>query len=87
MAIHGGDVPFVYTQMTPLAWFVCSEKYHRILAEDFPPHLQQMMKQNSFDWLCLCLPLPFYKLTEGYLGEPMITKEEMEHILNRMNER
>jgi len=87
VAIHGGDVPIVYTQMTPLAWFVCSEKYHRILAEDFPPHLQQMMKQNSFDWLCLCLPLPFYKLTEGYLGEPMITKEEMEHILNRMNER
>ena len=83
---EGGDVPFVYTDMTPLAWFVASEKYHRILQENFPPEIDRMMDQDTFEWCCLILPLPFYKVTEPYMGAPMMTKEQMEFVLKKMNE-
>ena len=84
--MRGGDVPFVYTEMTPLTWFILSEKYHRILRADFPPEVDQMMNQDTFEWCCLCMPLPFYKLTEGYLGEPTMTREQMEEVLRKMND-
>ena len=87
MMIHDGDVPFVYTEMTPLAWFVSSEKYHRILREDFPPEAEEKMNQETFEWCCLCLSLPLYKITESYLGEPVMTQEQMKLVLKKMNDR
>ena len=36
---------------------------------------------------CLCLPLPFYKITEGYLGRPIMTEEQMRSVLEKMNKR
>ena len=82
----GGDKPFVYTWMTPLAWFIASEKYHRILQENLPPEVDRMMNQDTFEWCCLCLPLPFYKVVETYLGSPMMTREQAEFVLKKMNE-
>ena len=84
--MHGGDVPFIYTEMTPLTWFILNEKYHRILRPDFPPAVDQMMDQQTFEWCCLCMPLPFYKITEPYLGQPIMTREEMLGVLKKMNE-
>ena len=84
--MHGGDVPFVYTEMTPLVWFVQSEKYHRILVEDFSPEVDEKMRQETFEWCCLCLPLPFYKITEPLLGEPVMTRTQMKRVLKKMNE-
>ena len=85
--MEGGDIPFVYTEMTPLTWFILSEKYHRILQEDLPPEVDLMMNQSTFEWCCLCMPLPFYKVTEPYMGKPMMSEEQMRHVLRRMNER
>ena len=82
----GGDKPFIYTEMTPLAWFVASEKYHKILQEHLPPEVDLMMNQSTFEWCCLCLPLPFYKVTEPYLGKPMMTEEQARFVLEKMNE-
>ena len=83
--MHGGDVPFVYTEMTPLTWFILSEKYHRILRADFPPEVDRMMDQQTFEWCCLCMPLPFYKITEPYMGPPTMTWEQMLDVLKKMN--
>lgn len=80
-----GDVPFRYTEMTPLTWFILSQKYHKILQEDLPPEVDQMMNQSTFEWCCLCMPLPFYKVTEPFLGKPMMSQEQMQHVLERMN--
>ena len=85
MFMHGGDIPYIYTEMTPLAWFIGSPKYHKILKEDFPPEVELQMNQDTFEWCCLCLPLPFYKVTEGYLGKPIMTKEQMQDVLKKMN--
>ena len=85
VVIHGGDVPFVYTEMTPLAWFVASEKYHKILQDNFPPEVDAQMYQENSPWLCLIVPLPFYKVTEPYMGNAMMTREMMEFVLEEMN--
>ena len=85
LLVSGGDVPFFYTEMTPLTWFLLSEKYHRILRDMLPPQVDQMMNQETFEWCCLCMPLPFYKVTEPFLGAPMMTKEQMDLVLQEMN--
>ncbi len=82
----GGDRPFIYTEMTPLAWFIASDKYHKILQENCPPEVDQMMNQDTFEWCCLCVPLPFYKVTEPFLGAPMMTQEQADMVLEKMNE-
>ncbi|MCD8077918.1 MAG: glycoside hydrolase family 3 C-terminal domain-containing protein [Lachnospiraceae bacterium] len=84
--VSGGDKPFIYTEMTPLAWFIASEKYHKILQENLPPEVDQMMNQDTFEWCCLCVPLPYYKVTEPFLGAPMMTPEQAEFVLKKMNE-
>jgi hypothetical protein len=82
----GGDTPFIYTEMTPLAWFIASDKYHKILQENLPPEVDLMMNQSTFEWCCLCVPLPYYKVTETYLGKPMMTKEQADFVLQKMNQ-
>ena len=84
--VSGGDVPFIYTEMTPLTWFILSEKYHSILRAELPPEVDRMMNQETFEWCCLCMPLPFYKVTEPFLGAPMMTEEQMRLVLRKMNE-
>ncbi len=84
--VTGGDKPFIYTEMTPLAWFIASEKYHEILKADLPPQGENMMNQDTFEWCCLCVPLPYYKVTEPFLGAPMMTKEQAAYVLKKMNE-
>ena len=84
--VTGGDRPFVYTEMTPLAWFIASEKYHAILQADLPPEVDRMMNQDTFEWCCLCAPLPFYKVAEPFLGAPMMTREQADYVLKKMNE-
>lgn len=85
VVISGGDVPFVYTGMTPLVWFVASEKYHEILRAEMP-EVEKMMNQDTYEWCCLLFPLPFYKVTEPLTGAPMMTKEQAESVIRRMNE-
>ena len=85
--MQGGDVPFKYTEMTPLVWFINNPRYHEILKADFPPKVEMQMNQDTFEWCCLCLPLPFYKITEGYLGRPIMTEEQMRSVLEKMNKR
>ena len=87
LLMQGGDVPFLYTEMTPLVWFINNPRYHEILKADFPPEVEMQMNQDTFEWCCLCLPLPFYKITEGYLGRPIMTKEQMRSVLEKMNKR
>jgi beta-glucosidase len=82
----GGDVPFIYTEMTPLAWFIASDKYHKILKDNLPPEVDLMMNQSTFEWCCLMAPLPFYKVVETYLGNPMMTQEQADMVLKKMNE-
>lgn len=86
LMVTGGDKPFIYTEMTPLAWFIASEKYHEILKADLPPQVENMMNQDTFEWCCLCVPLPYYKVTEPFLGTPMMTKEQADYVLKKMNE-
>ncbi len=85
VVITGGDVPFVYTEITPLAWFVASEKFHKILAEIAPPMVAGMMNADKNPFLCLLVPLPFYKVTEPYMGAHMMSAELMEQVLELMN--
>lgn len=80
-----GDQPIRYTEMTPLAWFVASDKYHRILRENFPPQVDEMMNQDTYEWCCLCVAMPFYKVTEEFLNF-LLTKEDVAFILEKMNE-
>lgn len=84
--ITGGDVPYVYTDMTPLAWFVASEKFHAILKKYMSEELCQSMNADTNPFLCLLVPLPFYKVTESYMGAPMMSQEQMELVLKKMNE-
>jgi beta-glucosidase len=84
--MNGGDVPYIYTEMTPLAWFIASDKYHKILKEELPPEVDLMMHQSTFEWCCLMAPLPFYKVVETYLGKPMMTPEQAKMVLRKMNE-
>jgi len=86
MLVTGGDKPFIYTPMTPLAWFIASEKYHEILRANMPPEVDRMMNQDTFEWCCLCAPLPFYKVVEPFLGSPMMTQEQADYVLRKMNE-
>jgi beta-glucosidase len=85
--MSGGDVPYIYTDMTPLAWFIASDKYHKILQENLPPEVDNMMNQSTFEWCCLMAPLPFYKVVEPLLGSPMMTKEQADFVLTKMNEK
>ena len=85
VCMQGGDIPFVYTEMTPLVWFINNPRYHEILKEDFPPEVEAQMNQDTFEWVCLILPLPFYKVTEGYMGPPIMTREQMQSVLKKMN--
>jgi beta-glucosidase len=84
--LTGGDVPYIYTDMTPLAWFIASDKYHKILQENLPPEVDNMMNQSTFEWCCLMAPLPYYKVVEPLLGNPMMTKEQADFVLKKMNE-
>jgi beta-glucosidase len=86
VVVSGGDVPYVYTNMTPLAWFIASDKYHKILQENLPPEVDQMMNQSTFEWCCLMAPLPYYKVVEPLLGSPMMTPEQADLVLKKMNE-
>jgi hypothetical protein len=72
--------------MTPLAWFIASEKYHKILQENLPPEVDNMMNQSTFEWCCLMAPLPYYKVVEPFLGRPMMTQEQADFVLKKMNE-
>lgn len=83
--IKGGDKPYIYTMMTPLTWFMSSEKYHKILQENMSPEIDAMMHQETFEWCCLLSPLPFYKVTEALTGAPMMTKEQAQFVLDEMN--
>lgn len=85
--LTGGDIPYVYNEMTPLAWFVASEKFHRILQENFPPQVDYVMRQETFEWCCLIVPMPFYKITEPFMGEPAMNREQMQFVLDEMNKR
>jgi beta-glucosidase len=86
VVVSGGDVPYVYTNMTPLAWFIASDKYHKILQENLPPEVDKMMNQSTFEWCCLMAPLPYYKVVEPLLGKPMMTPEQADFVLKKMNE-
>lgn len=81
----GGDRPFIYDGMTPLAWFVQNEKFLHIIDTEMPEK-SPIFRQETFEWLCLVLPLPFYKMAQPYLGDPLLTEDEVEYILNKMNE-
>ncbi len=83
--LSGGDVPFVYTDMTPLAWFVANRKFHAML-EAKMPQVAKKVNQDTNEWCCLLLPLPFYKVTEPLTGAPMMTKEQAAYVLKKMNE-
>lgn len=85
----GGDAPFVYTEMTALAWFLNSPKYHEILHEEdmFDPQVDALMNQDTFEWSCLTRCLPFYKVVEPYMGFPMMSQEQADYVLKKMNER
>ena len=85
VVLTGGDIPYIYTEMTPLAWFVASEKFHRILQENFPPQVDHIMHQENFEWCCLIAPMPFYKITEPFMGQAAMNKEEMQFVLDEMN--
>lgn len=85
VVLTGGDIPYIYTEMTPLAWFVASEKFHRILRENFPPQLDETMHQETFEWCCLIAPMPFYKITEPFMGQAAMNQEQMRFVLNEMN--
>ncbi len=82
----GGDVPYVYTEMTPLAWFVLSEKFRTILREEISEEIAVQMDPQLNPMICLMVPLPFYKVVEPYMGAPMMTEEQREIVLRRMNE-
>ncbi len=84
--ISGGEAGFLYTEMTPLTWFMASEKFFRILGENFPPEVSGMMDRNAGGWADLLSPLPFYKTTEPYMGTAMFTREQADFILKKMNE-
>ncbi len=83
--ISGGDIPYIYTEMTPLAWFIASDKYHQILQKELPPEVDLMMNQSTFEWCCLMAPLPYYKVVEPFLGKPMMTEEQAKYVLEKMN--
>jgi len=83
--VTGGDKPFVYTKMTPLAWFVASDKFHRILQENFPSEVDHLMHQRTHEWCCLCVPMPFYKVSEEFLNYAL-TEQDISFVLKKMNE-
>jgi len=85
IAVIDGDKTIRYTEMTPLAWFIASEKYHRILRENYPPRVDEMMNQSTYEWCCLCAAMPFYKATEEFL-DFLLTKDDIKFILDKMNE-
>ena len=83
--LHGGDRAFLYDEMTPLVWFVRDEKFLKLIETEFPDKMY-LFRQETLEWLCLLIPLPFYKMSEPYMGFPLLTKEEVQYILKRMNE-
>ena len=85
ITLTGGDRAFVYDRMTPLAWFVKEPKFLEIVKQEMPDQYV-FFRQETFEWLCLVLPLPFYKMSEPYLGFPILTEEQVEYLLMRMNE-
>lgn len=85
ITLTGGDRAFVYDRMTPLAWFVKEPKFLEIVKQELPDQYV-FFRQETFEWLCLVLPLPFYKMSEPYLGFPILTEEQVEYLLMRMNE-
>ncbi len=76
----------VYTEMTPLVWFMKNPKFMEIVRTEFPKETYDMLRQETFEWACLIMPLPFYKMTEPYLGQSLFTKDEVAYLLRRMNE-
>lgn len=77
---------FIYTEMTPLVWFMKSSKFMELVRTEFPQECYDMLRQETFEWACLIEPLPFYKTKEPYMGKPIFTDEETKYILKRMNE-
>lgn len=45
------------------------------------------MYQETFEWCCLIVPMPFYKITEPFMGQAAMNKEQMQFVLDEMNKR
>ena len=83
--LTGGDKAFAYDEMTPLVWYVRSEKFMDIIRTQLPDKLP-LFQQDTFEWLCLLLPLPFYKMSQPLLGSPVLSEEEVQYLIGKMNE-
>lgn len=81
----GGDVPFVYNEMTALVWFEQSGKFRRILKEHFSQEINDFFDQKKNEWCVLLYPLPIYRLAEPLLGNSLLSEEEIQFIIEKMN--
>ncbi len=82
----GGDIPFVYDEMTPLVWYVNSPKFQKLVKEKFPPQFQFFVDRQKNSTCPLIVPLPFYKLAEPLQeGAQSLTKEAVDEIIRYMN--
>lgn len=81
-----GEPGIVYTRMTPLVWFLKSERFMALMKQTCPPELYHVFEMEKYDGTALIAPLPFYKMAENYLGQVLMTDEQIDSILRYMNE-
>ncbi len=80
-----GEPGIIYTRMTPLVWFLKSERFMALMKQTCPPELYHVFELKKYDGTALIAPLPFYKMTENYLGQVLMTDEQVDCILRYMN--
>lgn len=87
VTMSGGSQVYTYDEMTPLVWFIKNPRFFEILSEEFPAEKADIFDVTKSEFTILLYPLPFFKLKEPIMEQPIFTEEEINHIIRRMNER
>lgn len=81
-----GDPAYIYNQNTPLIWFIKNPRFFQILKEHFPAEKQYFFDVTKSKFTTLLYGVPFFRLSEPTMGEPIFTVSEINNIINEMNE-
>lgn len=85
VTVIDGDRTMIYTEMTPFVWFANSEKFQKIMQENFPPQVAAMMNPAVVPMMSLAFALPIYRYTEPIFGAPIFNEESLAMVLKKMN--
>ena len=83
--ITGGDQMYYFNEMSPLVWFVRCPAFHDYLKKHVETWLQDFFTLEKTEFLTLMLPLPFYRMSEPLQGEPMLSEQQVQEIIDCCN--